>query len=109
MSDGTTDAATAAALSSLRQMSLEHDPATPDIASPASEDEANAPVASTSVSPPIICSTDDATTDNDAVEQEGRRIQAFEKVDDGFIFGASTRLGGRILHEGRDPWTHNAW
>ena len=22
---------------------------------------------------------------------------------------AATRLGGRILHEGRDPWTHNAW
>ncbi|CAD6563739.1 MAG: hypothetical protein CYPHOPRED_000053 [Cyphobasidiales sp. Tagirdzhanova-0007] len=27
----------------------------------------------------------------------------------GFVFGAATRLGGRTLTEGRDPWTHNAW
>lgn len=26
-----------------------------------------------------------------------------------FIFGAATRLGGRILTPDRDPWTHNAW
>jgi len=59
---------------SLKEMSLEHDPATPEL-----QEESLEPTP--------------AGTAN----------------DDGFIFGAATRLGGRLLTKETDPWTHNAW
>lgn len=100
-----TEAAATSATQSFRQLSLEHDPSTPDVIS--EDDAAAAPVASTSattISPP------DANIN--AVEVDGQNTSTrkpFERTDDGKITGAPTRLGGRILHEGRDPWTHNAW
>lgn len=67
---------------SLAELKLEHDPATPEI----DDDD----VQETSESDVVRASTSGTTAD-------------------GFIFGAATRLGGRVLYEGRDPWTHNAW
>lgn len=97
-----TDAAAVKATQSLRQLSLEHDPATPDVAS-----EDDTPVASGSTSPPQSASV--SAPQDGTVEDNATSRAPFERTDDGIVFGASTRLGGRILHEGRDPWTHNAW
>ena len=69
----------------LAELRLEHDPGTPDVTQAVTPDGSDASAAGA-----------DSTTN----------VSAY---DDGFIFGAATRLGGRILTDGRDPWTHNAW
>lgn len=60
----------------LQELKLEHDPATPDLMT---ESESATPNES---------SSNEASTSKNA---------------DGFIFGAATRLGGRILTADRDP------
>lgn len=32
-----------------------------------------------------------------------------DELGEDLIAGAPSRNGGRLLEEGRDPWTHNAW
>lgn len=97
-----TEAAATSATRSLRQLSLEHDPSTPDVIS-----EDDTPIASTSTSPPPPPTTNDDTVLITGDDESARK--PFERTDDGKITGAPTRLGGRILTEDRDPWTHNAW
>lgn len=64
-------------LSRLQELKLEHDPAPPDVLH-----------ASGSATPLEVVSSSEAST---------------SKNPDGFIFGAATRLGGRILTADRDP------
>lgn len=130
----------AASTSRLHQLKLEHDPATPDVISSASEGEEGddpgvyvvaqgshkdastvetaggqrrEPFASTSAylpaTGPVVHADASAIQSSDPASQPQSEAGTSRNGEETFIFGASTRLGGRILYEGRDPWTHNAW
>lgn len=43
------------------------------------------------------------------IKRTGPQLLHNELVAEELIAGAPSRNGGRLLEEGRDPWTHNAW
>lgn len=52
---------------------------------------------------------DSATPDQISRTSSPPTPSTSQQDPDAFIFGAATRLGGRVLGPDGDPWTHNAW